>query len=161
MDPQPSQQQAGLQHVVWWLQKEVTRPKARSKTYFGGGWGSNQVPTYLHLYPPRYRPGLLCASFFINVILEVVYIKFPFCVLFSLWKAFSFICQFLCDKLDYDFRSGWCLCLFIHSVILLFKNSNTLFLASFYLFSIHFIKTKRSKQAHNRAEKIPARTRIG
>ena len=120
MDPQPSQQQAGLQHVVWWLQKEVTRPKARSKTYFGGGWGSNQVPTYLHLYPPRYRPGLLCASIFINVILEVVYIKFPFCFCFPCGKLFHSFVSFcainwimtfaLTDVYVYSFtRSFFCL----------------------------------------------------
>ena len=27
MDPHPSQQHAGLQNAVWWLQQEVTRPK--------------------------------------------------------------------------------------------------------------------------------------
>ena len=31
MDPHPSLQHAGLQHTVWWLQQEVTRPKARFK----------------------------------------------------------------------------------------------------------------------------------
>ena len=31
MDPQPSQQHAGLHHAVWQQQQEVTRPKARFK----------------------------------------------------------------------------------------------------------------------------------
>ena len=31
MDPHASQQHEGLQHAVWWLQQEVTRPNARFK----------------------------------------------------------------------------------------------------------------------------------
>ena len=47
MDPHRSQQHAGLKYAVWRLHEEVTRPKAYLAQEVWGGWGSNQLPTYL------------------------------------------------------------------------------------------------------------------
>ena len=44
LDPHSSQQHAGLQHAVRWLQQEVTMPKARLKPTLPGKSGVNGGP---------------------------------------------------------------------------------------------------------------------
>ena len=55
MDPHPSQEHAGLQHVFSQLQQEEARSKARFKPTLpeksGVDGGANQVPTEKRIFP--------------------------------------------------------------------------------------------------------------